>query len=270
MTIDRAQREQIAYDEHHVFENSKRWHARVMHVMDGPNTLLGEERFEAYAREAAAGGRVLDVGCGRGESSKELLELGAAQVRGVDVSQKWIGHAKETYERPGVLEYECLDVTRPFTGTYDLIFGRAILHHIDYRPFLERVYRENLNPGGVLLFMEPLGSNVITKAFHALVKSAHTPDERPFDTSDLDWLRATFPEVRLVPINFVSYPVGIASSLLLRGLPADNALMRGADRVDRWLERRPRALPQARQLIVHVRRPDGDAPVASNGHRPHA
>jgi SAM-dependent methyltransferase len=255
MSLDRAEREQIAYDENDVFENSVRWHRRVIHVVHGPNTMLGEERFEGLAREAAAGGRVLDVGCGRGESSKELLELGAAHVRGVDVSQKWIGHAKERYERPGVLEYACLDVTQPFEGTYDLIFGRSILHHLDYRPFLERVYRENLAPGGVLLFMEPLGSNVITKAFHALVKSAHTPDERPFETDDLDWLRRTFPELRLIPINFLSYPVGIASSLILRGLPADNAVMRGADRIDRWVERRPRALPQARQLILHVHRP---------------
>ncbi|NJL52516.1 MAG: hypothetical protein HC930_10405 [Hydrococcus sp. SU_1_0] len=58
-----------------------------------------------------------------------------------------------------------------------MIFGRAILHHLDYQEVLGRLYRDNLNPGGVMIFMEPLGSNLLLRLYWQLAKEAHTPDE---------------------------------------------------------------------------------------------
>jgi len=249
---DRARREQEAYDEGTVMDASYAWHMRVRHVLEGPNTMLGERRWEELLRRHAPGGRVLDVGCAQGLSSLALMEAGPAYVRGIDVSRSFVEVARR-HEIPGRLEFAVGDVTQPLEGTYDLIFGRSILHHIDWRPFLRRAYDENLAPGGALAFTEPVGSNLLSKAFHALVKEAHTPDERPFMLDDQRWIRRTFPQARVTPVNIVSFPAGIVSSLLLDR--PDNALMRGADRVDRWLERRlPPALAQAqaRQLIIYV------------------
>jgi hypothetical protein len=106
--------------------------------------------------------------------------------------------------------------------------------------------------------MEPVGSNLFSKAFHATVREAHTPDERPFMLDDQRWLRENFTQAQLEPINYRSFPAGILSSFVFAA--PDNPLMRGADRVDRGLERLlpPRmATAQARQLIAYVPKPSG-------------
>lgn len=184
-------------------------------------------------------------------------------MRGIDVSRRFVKSARR-HEIPGRLEFALGDVTEPLQGTYDLIFGRSILHHIDWRPFMRRAYADNLAPGGALVFMEPVGSNLLSKVFHLLVREAHTPDERPFMLDDQRWIRRTFAGAEVIPINIVSFSAGIVCSLVLDR--PDNALMRGADRVDRWLERRlPPALvqAQARQLIVYVRKPPASSESSS-------
>ena len=182
-----------------------------------------------------------------------MLELGASYVLGVDVAESELAEAR-MHAIPGRLEFRRHDLHDPLEGHFDLIFGRAILHHIDYPAVLERVYDENLMPGGTLAFMEPLGTNLITRLFHRLVRSAHTPDERPLRRDELRWFAARFPGFELIPINYVSYPAGILSSLIFPR--PENAMTRLADTVDRRLEQRfPRLHPNFRQGILMVRKP---------------
>lgn len=255
---DRAQRERAAYDEAAVAQESDRWLRRVIHVAHGPNTMHGERRFEARLRHHAEGGRVLDLGCGAGEMSSKLLAMGADHVLGVDVSESEIARAQQrTVARR--LEFSVTDASQGLDGTFDLIYGRSILHHLDYRPLLTRLYERNLAPGGAMVFMEPLGTNLITRAFHRLVKSAHTPDERPLRKDELRWFDATFAGFELLPINYVSYPAAIASSLVLRD--PGNRFLRAADRADRLIERRvPRLHAHFRQGILIIPGPAATAP----------
>jgi SAM-dependent methyltransferase len=248
----RSERDRIAYEEDRVFEEHHRWHARVSHVLDGPNTQRGERRWETLLREAARGGRVLDVGCGRGASSKQALDYGADYVLGVDIAESELEEAR-SLEIPGKLEFRRHDLFEPLDGTFDLIFGRAILHHIDYQTVVRRLYDDNLAAGGAMVFMEPLGANLLTRGFHRFARAAHTPDERPMMPAELEWFRDEFPESQLIPINYLSYPVGIASSLVLKD--PGNALMRFADRVDQALEKRPGLKHRFRQGIIVLRKP---------------
>jgi len=236
-----------------VAETSRQWLVRFIHVARSPNTLHGEARFEAILRAAADRGRVLDLGCGEGESSSKLHAMGAAHVLGVDVSETEIAKARER-EIGGQLEFRAADASQGLDGMFDLIYGRSILHHLDYRPLLRRLYAENLAPGGTMAFMEPLGTNLLTRAFHAAVRSAHTPDERPLRKDELRWFADQFPAFELIPINYVSYPAALASSLVLSD--PDNPVTRLADRVDRALEARlPRLHPHFRQGILVVTKP---------------
>jgi len=246
----RAERERQAYDEHQVFERSHAWHVRFRHVFESPNTLAHERLFAERVRGGSAGKRVLEIGCGDGAQARELAAEGAAYVYGIDVSQKFIAQARER-AIPGRLEFGLKDAAEPLEGRFELIFGRAILHHLDYEAVLTRLHRDNLAPGGFMIFIEPLGAHPLIRLFHLVARSAHTPDERPFYRRDLRRLRERFPRFEVVPFNFLSFPFGLVSTFLFR--QADNSLLRLCDRVDRWLARRlPLLAPSFRQAIFVI------------------
>lgn len=248
---ERSQREREAYDEGVVAERSLAWYRRVPHVYESPNTLRGERIWEGLIREAVgSGGHVLDVGCGTGATAALALKCGASYALGVEISVRQLD---EAWERavPGKLEFRVADAQEPIAdGPFDLVIGRSVLHHLDFREFLDRVARANLAPGGRMLWMEPL-AHPLALAFHKLVRSAHTADEFPLLPRDLRWIRRMFPDTRIIPINLVSFPVGVVSSGLFSS--PDNRLLRAADALDRALFRWPALVPLARQGIISIR-----------------
>ena len=249
----RAQSEANAYDEGRVWEVSSRWHQRVPHVILAPNTIGAEARFRALMAERARGGRVMDVGCGRGVLTAELHAMGAASVYGFDVSEGEVELARAYCgELPGVT-FGVHGVEAPIEGVFDLIVGRSILHHLDFRQVLPALFERNLAPGGRMLFMEPM-SHPLTLAFHRFVRSAHTPDEWPLEPGDVTWLRERF-AAKVVPVNLLSFPVGVLSSLLLKSFSPNNPLMRIADRIDRALEDVAILNARGRQGIIVIDRP---------------
>jgi SAM-dependent methyltransferase len=242
-----------AFDDGRAVENNLRWVARVPHVMSGPNSRRGDRRFQSLLSERVAGGRVMDVGCGTGELSAALHAMGASSVFGLDVSRRQIDEARCTYGGlPGVT-FHLQSADAPIAGRFDVITGQAVLHHLDFRRTLVKLFEENLLPGGRMVFIEPM-SHPLTLAFHRFVPSAHTPDEWPITPADSEWLQRRF-AARVVPINLFSFPAGIVSSFVLSR--EDNVLMQLADRVDRRLERRRRLQARGRQGIIVIDRPRG-------------
>ena len=249
---DRSERERNAYDDGEVWEQSHKWHVRAGHVFQCPNTLKHEALFDRIVSQQAKGKRALDLGCGPGISSQKLLSFGAAFVLGVDISERCIAQALNRAVK-GRLEFQQLDVNQSFEGRFDLVYGRAILHHLEFGPILKRLYDDNLAPDGILVFMEPLGGNLLTRLFRVLAPAAHTPDERSFTSRDLRWFRDSFDDVRIYPYNYLSYPLGVLSSFCFPR--PDNLMLRMCDRVDTWLARRVRLLESRfRQAIIVVRK----------------
>ena len=245
--------ERAAYDEGAVFEQSDAWNQRVPHVFQAPNTDRGEQLFAQLLAEAVrTGGRVLDVGCGSGDTARQAVALGADEVLAVDLSQRLVDEAIERGDAGGRIEFRVQDLHKPVEGCFRLIVGRSILHHIDWRPFLQQAFTENLEAGGHMVFMEPM-RHPMTVAFHRIVRSAHTPGEYPLGRRDVRWLEATFPRSAVHPINFVTFPAGVLSSYLFRD-PA-NFLTRAADAIDRRLERFSSLRWYARQAILVIAKP---------------
>ena len=200
-------------------------------------------------KAVGAGGRVLDVGCGDGSTARLALDCGATSVLGIEISERQLAGARGT-EVPGRLEFRVASAHEPIDGgPFDLVVGRSVIHHLDFRELLPRVAEHNLSRDGRMLWMEPL-AHPLALAFHKLVRSAHTPDEFPLLPKDLRWIRGRFPGTRIVPINFASFPAGVLSTWIFAS--PENRLLRTADAIDRALARFPVLVPFARQGIIAI------------------
>ena len=250
--VNRVDREKKAYDEDDFMEYSHRWHMRFKHIFYMPNTTRIEKIFDDQIRKESKGKRVLEIGCGPGVMAANLIENGAGYIFGMDISEKLLSEAKKT-EIKGRMEFALGDIHERIEGTYDVIFGRAILHHIDYRLVLTRLFKENLNPGGSMFFIEPLGANILMRLYFKIAPKAHTPDEKPFFQEDLNWFQKTFSNFQLVPINYLSLPLGILSSLIFSR--PDNLLTRIGDRADVWIAEKLKVLtPRFRAALFIIKK----------------
>jgi ubiquinone/menaquinone biosynthesis C-methylase UbiE len=108
------------------------------------------------------GGRVLEVGCGRGVGVELLLErLGAARVDAFDLDPDMVRRARLRLARFGERvrlwtgDAEAIDAP---DGTYDAVFDFAIIHHVPrWRDALAEIHRV-LRPGGLLYAEEVLAA----------------------------------------------------------------------------------------------------------------
>ena len=249
--MERSERERFFHDEVDIRSENRKVHVRFSHVFKSPNSRRADLCFANLLRSSAPGGRVLEIGCGAGALCRRVLDMGAAEVHGLEISARMLERAR--HDAPAALHFFAHDAHLPWEGRYDLIFGKAILHHLNYQEVLPRLYRDNLLPGGEMLFFEPLGDNLLMRAYWKLGSKYHTPDEKPFHQGDLRWLAATFPTFWMVPVNYTTIPAGILSSFL-SGNPG-NWLMEGCDRVDSLLAAQCSSLrSHFRSGIFHIRK----------------
>jgi len=256
MQTERADREKAAYDEGDFQSVRRRFQQLYRYVYGAPNSLRVKAHWQGVVRQALQGRRVLDVGCGEGWDSKKFLDWGASEVHGIDVSTAMLNVARQ-HEGPRLKFFEH-DLHQPWPHRYGVIVGRSVLHHVDYRSMLSNLYDNNLEPGGLMLFVEPLGQGLLMRAYWKMGSRFHTPDERPFRKDDIRWLRDRFEDFRIVPMNLVSLPAAVLSWAI--GVPADNGMTRLADRIDMYLADRSEALKlHYRSAVFHISKPQAAA-----------
>ena len=129
------------------------------------------------------GRRILDFGCGSGANSVLLANRGA-HVWGVDISEDLLRLARRRMAVSGRPDGASFIVGSahdlPFPdGTIDVVFGIAILHHLD----LDLVWREVrrvLKPGGRAIFQEPVRNSKLIRFVRSLIPY-RAPDISPFE-----------------------------------------------------------------------------------------
>ena len=106
--------------------------------------------------------KVLDLGCGPGNSTQVLAELfPTAHVTGADNSPQMLERARADHPDLAFVE---LDVTwdlSVYEGRFDLVFSNACLHWVpDHREVIPRLLRL-LAPGGQLAVQMPIASKQV-------------------------------------------------------------------------------------------------------------
>jgi SAM-dependent methyltransferase len=152
---------------------------------------------------------VLELGCGAGDLSLELLRRGA-DLTALDVAPAMVDLARARAERfrQGA---EARFVVAPAEDTglpaesFDVGVGKAVLHHVDV-PAAAAELRRVLRPGGRAVFFENQDRNPLLRLARQRLWGARrlswvgTRDEHPLTRDDFDVLRRTFASVDL------SYP----------------------------------------------------------------
>ena len=113
------------------------------------------ERQRGYLDLFAGGGRVLDVGCGRGEFLELCREAGI-DARGIDIDPAMVARCREAglpAEQGDALAY--LDAVPD--GSLGGVFSAQVIEHVPPEAFiaLVRLAHRKLRPGGVLLCETP-------------------------------------------------------------------------------------------------------------------
>lgn len=162
---------------------------------------MGDEHMQMLLRAAGPlkGKRVLDFGCGRGETSRLYAQEGAIRVDGFDISGENIHIAEKNAARDGMsdrvffrrLPAEDIDYA---DQSFDVIIGKAILHHTDLDKTAQQLHRV-LAPGGIAVFLEPLSHNPLLNLFRRLTPSRRTPTEQPLSVKSLGIFRRYFAAV---------------------------------------------------------------------------
>lgn len=108
------------------------------------------------------GKSLLEVGCGLGAITV-LLARSGAHVTALDLSEESVAVARERVRISGLEDRVTFVITEgealPFAdNTFDLAFGKAVLHHIEPKQGARELARV-LKPGGRAAFSEPMGQN---------------------------------------------------------------------------------------------------------------
>lgn len=141
------------------------------------------------------GKRVLDIGCGQGDTSV-FFALRGAEVRALDVSEKMVGLTGELARAHGVGDHvqarACRVEDMDFPDDhFDLIFADGVLHHLDMPQAVPNIVRV-MKPGGRGIFLEPQKGSLFSEIYRFFAKDLRTVDERPLEQRDFDFLTAQF------------------------------------------------------------------------------
>jgi len=109
------------------------------------------------------GTRVADIGCGGGIYSTAWLDLGVESVTGVDFSAQMIQAAETRCDEQPNLSFVVADAAETGlpSGSYDIVFQRALIHHV---PDLSAVFTEAMRllaPGGTLIVQDRTMDDVL-------------------------------------------------------------------------------------------------------------
>jgi len=182
-------------------EANVRYHDLASHHYDSKWGInygeVGQAQVEGKLRKALGHeprryGRALEIGAGTGYFSLNLLRAGVVgEAVATDISPGMLRKLEHSADELGLaVETSACDAADlPFEdGSFDLVFGHAVLHHLPDLDAAFREFRRVLRPGGVVAFCgEPShygdrialwpkrGASALAPLWRALMRAAPRP-----------------------------------------------------------------------------------------------
>jgi len=210
---------------------------RYTHASNFSNYAL---EYSHYLLGDIHGQTVLDVGCGSGKNSVLLAKRGASVIA-MDISEPMIQVARQRTIDNEVSTGVCFMSASAHNfplgdESVDLVFGIAILHHLDLHLVSREVFRV-LRKDGRAIFQEPVRNSKLIKLLRGLVPYQAedvSPYERPLTDEELadfghpfSQYRTkafTLPYINLIGIlpgaNKLMYPLHKVDGAILRRFPS--------------------------------------------------
>ena len=222
---ERYQREADFHDR--TFEQHSRATVQRFYTITGASRRV----YRDLITSTCAGQAVLEYGCGPGSYAFDLAERGA-RVIGIDISPVAIELARNSASERGldirfsVMNAESLDLP---DGSFDIVCGTGILHHLDLARGIVEV-RRVLKVGGRAVFLEPLGHNPIINWYRRRTPQLRSVDEHPLRMDDLALIGRHFDHMTVRMFHLTTL-----AAVPLRKAPGFPAIVSALDVIDRRL-----------------------------------
>lgn len=210
-------------DRREVIQRELLWHEQESHRRYHLDALLYDSpAFDDVVQQSIdflqgePGDWVLDMGCGEGKETLQLALRGFSVV-GTDLSLTQLARARDLIQQeiPGARVHliQANAEQLPFAGSsFQKIYGKAILHHLDLEASSKETQRL-LGAHGRATFAEPMSRHFIIWLGRRLTPKLRTEDERPMELSDLERFGQTFAQQQLQTYYLLT-PLAYAVRLL--------------------------------------------------------
>lgn len=248
---NRVSREAEIYDQQLLRRET--YDAMLDHANHGP----ARRRRDTFVRDImqhGAGKQVLEIGSQAWAGFLCRHGIQPAHLTCINISSTEIEHGRKQADAYRFdVDFQLMDAhdLKLPAESQDIVFGVAILHHLDFERAIREIHRVT-KPGGEILFVEPLLLNPIAQVVRWLTPAARTPDERPLGLNELRFIDRFFRTQSLFTELF-HVPGAMLSRFMFKD--AENPVTRATDAVDRGILRVcPWAGPIYRTVTIYGRK----------------
>lgn len=181
--------------------------------------------LERDLQPLAKGADILEYGCGDCSYVARLADWGG-RVTAIDISDEAVETARVIAAEKGIdarfAVMNAEELTFP-DASFDVVVGRAILHHLDLEKAYASIARV-LRPGGTAIFLEPMAHNPLIELYRRFTPHLRTVDEHPLLVKDFDLARRHFGTLELEYFTLLSMGALVVSKVPKLFQPALKAL----------------------------------------------
>jgi SAM-dependent methyltransferase len=190
--IEERVRREAEYFDHKQYQREG-YEAALTYLNHGIGRQRRNDVIRAAMREAD-GARVLEIGSQSWEWCLARYGYRPARLICINISQAELDSGRVQSAKLGFTGDFCKMDAHELEfadATFDMIFGVAILHHLDFARAMREIHRV-LRKGGKIVFMEPLRHNPVARLVRWATPNARTPDELPLGRAELRLIGRNF------------------------------------------------------------------------------